>query len=233
MKFQKSLPKLIRLLGLPLLSIPIALSVAQAQVSQPAPVNRPPAEAIEPQPTLPEVKSDIGIEFEGFRELNTARVIATEFVGECPGNAIRPLNARFISSTTPPAPGLRVVVRNITRGMGGDIAPYTDREYNDGQRSEGFIVLPSTRHNGRYLAVLEGINDFEYQIKRNGAIIESGTFSVEIEQRTRTIARDAQIVYEEYCVRSLAISDCKSKDRRVRLVRRCPGEPGYNRIFAW
>lgn len=216
-------------LALPLLCIPIVWPMAPAQTNPSLPVQTQPADegdaSVQPA-------AEIGIEFEGFRELNAARMLTTEYVGECPGQAIGRVNGRFVSSQTPPAAGLRVVLRNVTRGMGGDMEPYTDREYDKGRRSEGFFIQPATRHNSKYLAVLAGTNDFEYQIKRGSAIVESGNFSVEIDQQTRTIERDARDVYEEYCVkRNVSLNDCKSKDRRTRLVRKCPGESGYYSVF--
>ncbi len=54
--------------------------------------------------------------------------------------------ATFMSSSTPPAPGLRVIVHNITADMQGNPSPYTDREYDQGIRSEGFQVRFGTSH---------------------------------------------------------------------------------------
>lgn len=194
-------------LALPLLSSAIVLDAAQAQ---------------------PRAAEQPGIEFEGFQELNRAEVVSTEYTGECPGDDAGLVKARFASPTTPPAPGLRVVVRNVTRGMGGDREPYTDREYNKGRLSEGFIVVPATRHNGKYLAVLEGENDFEYAIRQGDRIVESGNFTATIDRNTRTVRRRAKVFYEDYCVKkNTSVSDCRERDLRTRVVRRCPGDPGY------
>lgn len=227
MKLQKLLA--FSSLALSLLSVPIVWTMAQAQTSPSLPVQTLPAEGGE---SVVQPRSEVGIEFEGFRELNAASLRTTEYVGECPGRAIGRVNGRFVSSQTPPAAGLRVVIRNVTRGMGGDIEPYTDREYDKGRRSEGFFIQPATRHNSKYLAVLAGTNDFEYQIKRGSTVVESGSFAVEVDQQTRTIERDARDVYEEYCAKkNVSLNDCKSKDRRTRLVRKCPGESGYYSVF--
>jgi hypothetical protein len=85
--------------------------------------------------------------------------------------------ARFLSSTVPPASGLRVVIHNTTSGIDRNLSPYTDREYAQGNFSEYFSVGEDTAHNSRYLAVIPGPNTFTYQIKRSNEIIESGTFT--------------------------------------------------------
>jgi hypothetical protein len=71
--------------------------------------------------------AEVGFEFEGFQTLNSATVVSTEYTGECPGSQRETVKARFLSSTTPPAPGLRVIIRNVSRGFGGDSAPNTVR----------------------------------------------------------------------------------------------------------
>lgn len=202
------LKRAVGLLVLPLLGLSIVLTNTQAQDS----------------PTVAET----GIEFEGFRSLNQAEVVSTEYVGECPGSNAGSVKARFLSRSTPPAAGLRVVIRNLTRGIGGDREPYTDREYSKGRLSEGFFVVPATRHSGKYFAVLEGQNDLEYQIRQGDRVVESGSFTIEIDRETRTLERDAKVFYEDYCVkRNTSLDKCRSRDIRSRVVRRCPGDAGY------
>ncbi|MGI0494836.1 hypothetical protein ACN4EG_23880 [Alkalinema pantanalense CENA528] len=89
------------------------------------------------------------------------------------------LKAFFISPTTPPAPGLRVIVRNQT--IGSNPAPYTDREYDAGSRSEDFNLSPGDDHHSKHLAVLKGQNLMAYQIKRGNVVIESGEFTVNVD----------------------------------------------------
>ena len=63
------------------------------------------------------------------------------------------LEAWFTSASTPPAPGLRVVIKNVTLKAIDEQIPYTDREYNSGSQSEHFFVRFGTRHNEQYLTV--------------------------------------------------------------------------------
>jgi hypothetical protein len=76
------------------------------------------------------------------------------YIGDCPDAKRSSVKAHFVSSSTPPAPGLRVVLRNATRGLRGDPAPYTNRSYDKGRFSQGINIAPATRHNIKYLAVL-------------------------------------------------------------------------------
>jgi hypothetical protein len=100
-------------------------------------------------------------------------------------------HATFISSKTLPAPGLRVVIINLTPGIDQNPSPYTDREYDKVPASEGFRVNMGTNHSGRYLAAQEGKNNFSYEIKRNNTVIESGAFTATIFSETRSINRNA------------------------------------------
>jgi hypothetical protein len=88
--------------------------------------------------------------------------------------------AWFTSKTTPPAPGLRVVIRNASRSTEIAKMPFTDREYDKPPQSESFIVSPSTIHNKNFLAVRLGVNDFIYEIKRGEQVVESGKFRAKI-----------------------------------------------------
>jgi hypothetical protein len=97
--------------------------------------------------------------------------------------------AEFISSTMLPAPGLRVVIRNVTPGIDQNPSPYTDREYDKTPMSEGFKVSFGTSHNGRYLAVQPGKNDFSYEIKRGNTVLESGAFIASTDHQTKSIER--------------------------------------------
>jgi hypothetical protein len=98
--------------------------------------------------------------------------------------------AKFISSTMLPAPGLRVVIRNVTPGIDQHPSPYTDREYDKAPMSEGFKVSLGTNHSGRYLAVQPGKNDFFYEIKRGNTVLESGAFIASIDHQTKSVERD-------------------------------------------
>jgi hypothetical protein len=96
------------------------------------------------------------------------------------------VEAGFVSSKTPPAPGLRVVIRNLTRGMLTNPLPYSDREYDKGVTSEPLVMALSNVHNGRYLAVAIGNNNLTYEIKRKNEVVESGSFVVSIDRQITT-----------------------------------------------
>jgi hypothetical protein len=94
------------------------------------------------------------------------------------------ITAEFVSNITQPAPGLRVIVRNLTPGMEGE--PHSDREYHNGAKSEPLQVRFGKQHDRKYLAVAEGKNTFAYDIKHGDAVVESGSFTAEITRRTNT-----------------------------------------------
>jgi len=114
-------------------------------------------------------------------EVNFIRFDRVQYAGECPGLEIRDAGkVKFISSTMPPAPGRRVLIRNVTRGINDDPFPFTDREYDEGQYSEAFIFGLNSRHRGRRFSVLEGENHFTYEIKENDKVIEAGSFIAQV-----------------------------------------------------
>jgi hypothetical protein len=86
----------------------------------------------------------------------------------------------FVSPMTLPAPGLRVVVKNTSIDGGTATAPYTDRKYEQGAKSERFVAGLADRHQQKYLAVRSGSNQLTYQIKRGDQVIESGEFVMDI-----------------------------------------------------
>ncbi len=114
-----------------------------------------------------------GLQFSGSTTRNAATIVLE---GDIPHST----SARFVSPITPPAVGLRVVIRNITPGIRSDVVPYSDREYDTGSASESFQVTLSNAHHGRYLAVLAGTNYFSYEIKQGEIAIESGQFYVDV-----------------------------------------------------
>lgn len=233
---------------IPLLSVPIVLSVAHAHIPAPVPTPVPTPVPIPGAEPLPQSEATIGFEFEGSRDLNRATILTTQYTGDCPGTNTSQLTGYFLSSKTRPAPGLRAVIRNLTRGMGGDIKPYTDREYEKGDRSEFFYAQLATRHAEKFLAVLPGVNDFEYEIKRGTTVVESGRFSAEIGRQFASEVRSGRLVSEEYCYSNPGVTlsrdcfgrnrdsagnrcPCKTRNRGTRLVNKCPGMPGYSSGF--
>ena len=134
---------------------------------------------------------EIGWEFLGSRELNQVEINETKYKGECPGYSWSSQEARFTSSTTPPARKRRVIVKNITRGVASDPYPYTDREYYDGRSSEGTEMIFGTKHHSKYFRVLDGDNKFEYEIKERDRVLESGVFIAVIKRNIDVRQRDS------------------------------------------
>jgi len=92
---------------------------------------------------------------------------------------------RFISESTPPAPGQRVTLFNITPGFSSE--PFTKRDYSDANGSELITFSPGTEHETRRFSVLPGSattpkqNDFRYEIRdARGSLLEDGEFSVSV-----------------------------------------------------
>lgn len=191
----------------------LAAIPATSQSFDPVPTDRP------AQPNLP--PAEIGLEFEGSRDLNRGTITDIYYRGECPGSAAGAVRARFFSSQTPPGLGRRVIVRNVSRGFGGDTAPFTDRDYSQNRTSESTTVMVGTQHELRYFSVLEGLNDFEYEIKQGEQVINRGSFTATIDRRERTQPRSANCQREQFCLDnpSKPVSQCK-KDR-VRYRNRC------------
>ncbi|EGJ35139.1 MULTISPECIES: hypothetical protein [Moorena] len=165
---------------------------------------------------------EIGWEFLGSRELNQTEITEIEYEGECPGNKSFYREARFTSSETPPAPGRRVVVRTVTRGVASDPYPYTDREYDQGRSSEATRMAFGTRHSSRKLHVLDGDNEFEYEIKEGDSIIDSGVFTAVIEKLADVRRRDAESSTESVCMNS-EVPNYLCADIRTRTEYTCPG----------
>jgi hypothetical protein len=94
----------------------------------------------------------------------------------------------FVSEKTPPSPGLRVVVRNMSLSKTSEPIPYSDREYDKGSRSEGFVAGLETEHQSRFLALQPGVNQFTYEIKRGEQVIETGQFTADIAHEVKDIS---------------------------------------------
>ncbi len=92
---------------------------------------------------------------------------------------------RFLSDSTPPAPGQYVTLFNITPGFSSE--PFTQRDYSDANGSELISFSPGTEHETRRFSVLPGStatpkpNDFYYEIyDSQDNLLESGEFSVAV-----------------------------------------------------
>lgn len=209
-----------RLIGSIAVAFLISVVIAISQVS--------PSRAILPflsQADTPIVQKDAGLEFEGFGTPNTGTITRTIFRGECSGEDPGSIKARFYSTTTPPAADRRVVIRNVSRGMAGDTAPYTDREYNKGRTSRGTNVAFGTSHRQQYFAVIEGLNNFEYEIKQGSSVLEQGTFTAEISRDEQTRSRNAICSDEKYCRDSEDTPLDKCETVRIRSRCHCPDKP--------
>ncbi len=145
---------------------------------------------------------EIGWEFLGSRELNQVEINETKYKGECPGYSWSSREARFTSSTTPPARKRRVIVRNITRGVASDPYPYTDREYYEGRSSEGTEIIFGIKHHSKYFRVLDGENTFEYEIKERDRVLESGVFTAVIKRNINVRQRDSYPITKSVCMNS-------------------------------
>jgi hypothetical protein len=110
-------------------------------------------------------------------------LVNINYYGQCPGYSKGTTDAWFRSETTATAPNLRVKVKNVTEGMNKDPYPFTDREYDKGNRSEHTVLKPSHRHRGSTFSVINGLNKFKYKIydtANDNAVVEKGEFEVNI-----------------------------------------------------
>lgn len=166
------------------------------------------------------IAAEMGWEFDGRQTLNLAALRETQYVGDCPGQETETVEARFTSSKVPPAPGRRVIIRNVTRGISGDPLPFTNREYEKGRSSEATKIEFGSKHSSKRFRVLPGDNQFEYEIRQGDRLMDSGSFVATIEKRYQEIRRDAQWYEEEICANSSVAKDVCA-DLRQRRQYRC------------
>ncbi|MEX0271465.1 tetratricopeptide repeat protein [Leptolyngbyaceae cyanobacterium UHCC 1019] len=117
------------------------------------------------------VPMQAGLEFAGSQTRNV-------------GTVAEGFRAWFVSPTLPPAPNLRVIIRNVTAGMNPKSLPYTDRTYNKGWISEELTLDFGTQHNGDVFVLADGKNRFTYEIKQGDRVLESGEFNATITRRS-------------------------------------------------
>lgn len=162
-------------------------------------------------------QAEILVRDRGGITVNQATFNRIEYVGQCPGVAYIPseLEAQFVSQTTPPAPGRRVIARNVTKGINSDPYPFTDREYDEGRYSEGFDIQIGYNHSQRNFSVINGENQLEYEIKEaNGNSVERGMFLFQVSVNDQGLfARDAICREEWNC------TDEQRGDRKDRICR--------------
>jgi len=202
-------------LAISLATLPALTLPAVPQSTSPSPAN--PGD----RPAASQPAPEIGWEFEGQSALNRVVLDEITYQGECPGQEGSQVEARFFSSKTPPAEDRRVVIRTVTRGVVGDPLPYTDREYNKGRASEATKIRFGSRHDGKYMQVLPGENQFEYEIKERGNGIDSGRFTAWINKNQRVVQRDAVAKDSQVCANSsVALNVCA--DLRNQTEYKCP-----------
>ena len=192
-------------------------TLVSAQSSQPGVIpSKPPSE--QPEVTLPE----IGFEFEGSPTFNNAELTETTYTGDCPGVTVDrdSFKARFYSSQNPPGEGRRVVIKNITTGM-GDPAPYTDRDYSKGRLSESTTTEFGTEHSSKKFRVVTGTNLLSYEVRERGLVLESGQFQSTFKRNTQQLVRNAQWYEAKVCANS-AITTNVCADLRRQKQFRCP-----------
>ncbi len=153
----------------------------------------------------------VGLRFGAQSQLNQAEFLVTEYSGDCAGIQTSELAASFISEKTPPAPYRRVLIRNITRGIIANPYPYTDREYDERRpSSETARTSLGSTHNGKYFNLMEGENEFEYEIKERDRVIDSGKFSAQIVKTLQRVQRDAEWENKKVCKNSsVSLNDCE------------------------
>ncbi len=213
-------------LSLSVLTAVVILTGGGAIAQSPSPLNIPsmadpePSQSSEPETVEPPPPA-LGWEFLGDRTPNHVTLDEVEYTGDCPGEDIATIDARFFSDAIPTARRRRVIVRNITRGLDDDPYPYTDREYEAGRLSEETNMRFGTDHSGRYFHVLPGENTFEYEIKDRREVIDAGQFTATIERNLRRVERNAAWKEDRACANdSVATNVCA--DLRDRRQLRCP-----------
>lgn len=118
-----------------------------------------------------------GIESSNSTNIKGIAIKQIVYEGECPGITQYPEKAYFVSDKLPPAPGYRVKLTNMSRGLSPDAPPYTDRSYARGRASESFEIALGAKHQGRYFIVRQGENLMQYEVTRDRNLVSSGTFS--------------------------------------------------------
>ncbi len=161
--------------------------------------------------------------FNGQKTVNEITLKGFQYIGDCATHPSYPdLSGSFISQKTPPAPHTRVIIKNITPGIESDPVPYTDREYDENRSSSEIANMEfSTQHHLRTFSVIPGKNTFEYMIKRQDSIVESGTFNAEITTMVRQEKRDATWQDDQICANN-AVSMNVCADIRNRHAFKCP-----------
>lgn len=198
----------------------ISILILSAGLAAPC-LAQEPSPAISPQP--------VGFIVDGQSELNMASITDIEYRGECPGKKAGTVPARFMSSATPPAPGRRVVVRNVSLGVRDNPFPFTDRDYSQGRSSEATLMSYGTKQELRTLSVIPGVNNFEYEIRQGDRVIDKGNFQSTIQFQKDIERRWADCNREQYCTSGKSLDKCEDRNLRYRTKCTCPGGQTFYR----
>ena len=133
-----------------------------------------------PYPVLSQYSDGEGIESAKSNSIRNISIDEIVYEGQCPGTVQYPEKAYFVSDNQPPKPGYRVKLTNMSRGLSPDAPPFTDRSYAKGRASESFEIALGEKHQGRYFIVRQGENLLQYEITRDGNLVDSGTFTYNV-----------------------------------------------------
>jgi hypothetical protein len=146
----------------------------------------PSARIAQSSPAEPVIASPAsGKFFIGSSPLVSLDVEHITWTGDCPGDQTQGYGpVEFLADNSPPAPGQRVLIRNLNTGG------FTDRKYGEGRiRSEGFYVSIGQGQHGSYLSLSPGVNSLSWSISNpsQSQIIATGsaTLSVNVVQTQR------------------------------------------------
>jgi len=176
------------------------------------------------------LSQDVGWQAVGNPTLNAIALPVYRYVGDCPGGGVGRISAMFRSAMTPPAENLEVEIRNVTAGIDDDPYPNITRDYDEGTMSERAEIGFSADHirvfiGRRAMAVMPGLNQFEYAIVDGDRVVESGEFATRVVPTPSVVQRASQVRTEEYCRTGGSVSGCDRRDLRVRYIEECPSAP--------
>jgi hypothetical protein len=136
----------------------------------------------------------------GFKNgaLNRINVTATKYVGSCPGFEQDKIIGWFWDKGIPVVKGRRVRITNLSlEGFSAQV-PYSDREYEENNKSEKIVFDFGDNHDTNKFIVHQGVNNFSYIIydgdyeSQDMHIIKEGQFTAEFERNILTEHRDIQ-----------------------------------------
>jgi len=170
---------------------------------------------------------EVGLEIIGSPSLNRLVIPMYRYTGECPGFSKGIVKASFTSTAFPPSRDRRVIVRNVSRGVASDPFPFTDRDYSRGRGSQITEITIGSGHDGQFLIVRQGENDFDYTIKEKNTIVDQGTFTAYVETTTIVEERNKEPRTKYVCPGNRLI--CESKEMYEVTVYECPSYPNVRK----